>query len=149
MISVRSSGDTSILLNKGIIFIGSYEDAQDLNFLKKRNVVGIVNCAAELPAYYNTALHYLKVNLYDVPHQDILGSLEKVYGFIEQNLKKGNILVHCAMGKSRSVAIVIGYLMLKFPSLSYDYLLKYIKSRRSVANPNEGFKRQLLTLETS
>jgi len=33
---------------------------------------------------------------------------------MEKNRKKTNVLVHCASGKSRSVAIVIFYLMKKY-----------------------------------
>lgn len=150
MIGVRSSRSKEKLPSKGIIFIGDFEDALDIHFLKHRHIVGIINAAVELPNksdYYPAA--YLKLDLYDLPYQDILGVLSYAYKFLEQNLQTGNVLVHCAMGISRSVALVIGYLLLKFPDLTYDYIYQYIKSHRSQINPNTGFKNQLLSLETN
>lgn len=42
------------------------------------------------------------------------------------------------MGVSRSAACVIMYLMKKF-KLNYDNALEFVKSKRVVVDPNEGF----------
>lgn len=62
------------------------------------------------------------------------------------NDSSANVLVHCNWGKSRSVAIVLAYLM-KINGMSLDEALAYIRSKRCIAQPNEGFMRQLKAYE--
>jgi hypothetical protein len=59
---------------------------------------------------------------------------------------RGNILVHCAQGVSRSATIVAGYLMRK-ESMSCQEALSFIKCLRPVSGPNDGFRAQLKQLE--
>ena len=51
------------------------------------------------------------LNLLDLLNQ--MNSIECIE-FIDNNLKYGNVLVHCMMGISRSSTIVIAYLMKKY-----------------------------------
>lgn len=53
------------------------------------------------------------------------------------------MLVHCIQGISRSVTIVIAYLIFK---LGYDYKKaeQYVKQRRGIACPNNGFMVELI-----
>jgi len=53
-----------------------------------------------------------------------------------------NVLVHCAMGKSRSASIVIAYLI-KYKQMTMEQALKHAKERRPVVLPNPGFIKQL------
>lgn len=60
--------------------------------------------------------------------------------FIEKNIKKTNVLVHCFAGVSRSATAVIAYLM-KNKKLSFESALSLCKAKRKVTNPNQGFVR--------
>ena len=64
---------------------------------------------------------------------------------IEQSIEKPleNILVHCNMGISRSITIVVRYLQIVY-DMTYSEALKYIKTRRSFVKPNTLFKRILI-----
>jgi protein-tyrosine phosphatase len=70
---------------------------------------------------------------------------------MEKNLLNSNnqhrVLVHCAMGRSRSATMVIMYLMKKF-DISMEIALRLAKTRREVVDPNEGFLRKLEEYET-
>ncbi|XP_067910881.1 protein phosphatase Slingshot homolog 1-like isoform X2 [Heterodontus francisci] len=55
-------------------------------------------------------------------------------------------LVHCKMGVSRSASTVIAYAMKEY-RWSLEKAYKYVKERRSVAQPNAGFMRQLAEYE--
>lgn len=59
---------------------------------------------------------------------------------------KPKLLVHCAMGKSRSATIVIMYLMKKF-LLPYKIAKSIVKSRRETIEVNSGFISQLKAFE--
>lgn len=70
---------------------------------------------------------------------------------MEKNLLASNnqhrVLVHCAMGRSRSATMVIMYLMKKF-DISMETALRLAKTRREVVDPNEGFLQKLEEFET-
>lgn len=54
------------------------------------------------------------------------------------------VLVHCKMGVSRSASTVIAYAM-KQQHWTLDVALTYVRDRRSIIKPNEGFMKQLQT----
>jgi len=60
--------------------------------------------------------------------------------------KGGQILVNCAMGKSRSVSLVVAY-FIKYCGFTYEEAVRLCKSRRSVAQPNANFEKQLRQFE--
>ncbi|KAK3317373.1 protein-tyrosine phosphatase-like protein [Cercophora scortea] len=67
----------------------------------------------------------------------------------------GAVLVHCAMGKSRSVSAVVAYLLWKHPHRfgrsdptttsrrAVKQAVNWIRETRPMAEPNDGFMRQL------
>jgi hypothetical protein len=57
-----------------------------------------------------------------------------------------NLVVQCYVGASRSVSMVIGYLMLKLKA-EFEDCLEFVKLRRRQASPNEGFREQLKKFE--
>ena len=57
----------------------------------------------------------------------------------------GRILVHCAVGVSRSATLVLAYLML-YHRLTLVEAIKKVKDHRGII-PNRGFLRQLLALD--
>ena len=58
----------------------------------------------------------------------------------------GSVLVHCVQGVSRSVSMVIAYLM-KHKKWSYDQALAFVRSKRPQAKPNPAFAAQLQQYE--
>lgn len=59
-------------------------------------------------------------------------------------LRDGKVFVHCAMGKSRSVAVILVYL-LKYKGFSLEEALGLVKSKRYIAKPNPSYMKQLQT----
>lgn len=66
---------------------------------------------------------------------------------MHQQTPKNKILVHCAMGKSRSATIVTMYIMKKF-MLPYKLAVDMVKERREKIQINSGFVSQLQDFET-
>lgn len=57
-----------------------------------------------------------------------------------------NVVVHCAAGMSRSPTLVIAYLMIE-NRWGFDEAYNYVKNRRNLTEPNDGFVKQLKSLE--
>ncbi len=56
------------------------------------------------------------------------------------------MFVHCAVGKSRSVSVILIYL-LKALGIGINEGLKMVKDKRPIAQPNFGYMKQLLEYE--
>ncbi|TAQ83114.1 hypothetical protein B7494_g8562 [Chlorociboria aeruginascens] len=92
---------------------------------------------------------HLQIEVDDVEDENLLAEFERSGRWIEEALqngregKEGRVLVHCAMGKSRSVTIVIAFLLRKYPHHTVSSALSLIQSVRPMAEPNDGFMVQL------
>lgn len=80
----------------------------------------------------------------DKPDYKISMHFEECIKFIDEVLtvKKEKILVHCLAGQSRSVSIVIAYLI-KAHKKTFEEALLMVQQQRIYANPNKGFRQQL------
>ena len=79
----------------------------------------------------------------DTVSANIKPHIPKCLKFIQENKTNNkSVLVYCRQGVSRSATIVISYLINRC-NISYETALKYVKERRSKAQPNKGFVEQL------
>lgn len=86
------------------------------------------------------------INVGDVPETNLYPSFKPTYDFISAHLKKGKqVLVHCAMGISRSATLVGSALILRF-KISPEQALEIIRKKRPIIGPNSGFRKQLAYL---
>ena len=81
-------------------------------------------------------------------NDNVLQFMDKCLEFIRNGLNdNNNILCHCWQGASRSVSIIIGYLM-RYHRMTLAQSLEYIaKVRGAFARPNTGFLLQLMKME--
>lgn len=69
--------------------------------------------------------------------------IEIGYHFIDNAVEQNNnVLVHCMAGVSRSVSLILYYLMKKY-HMNFDKALSIVKHERSIAHPNNSFRLQL------
>ena len=122
------------------IFLGDANSAKNETYLKENNVSAVVNCANGILSNYNE-IKFIELDLYDSSSEPLFPKLNVAYMFIKE-YPENNILVHCLQGKSRSVSVVIFYLM-KEKGWDYDTCIKFIQERRPNANPNSGYVSQL------
>jgi len=88
-------------------------------------------------------LKKLTINIPDNRNVNILEYFEDIFSFIKQD--NSNVLIHCKMGTSRSVAFVISYLI-KYENMTFENSLKLIKEKRNdniYTKPNVGFTKIL------
>ncbi|KAL7251881.1 hypothetical protein ACSBR1_013684 [Camellia fascicularis] len=109
------------------LYLGSVGGANNKSALKSLNVTHILTVASSLaPAHPN----------------------DFIYKIIDTKRTGGGVLVHCFVGRSRSVTIVVAYLMKKH-NMSVSEALDLVRSKRPMASPNSGFMLQLQNYEKS
>jgi hypothetical protein len=131
------------------LFIGdetNSNDGYELNYFK---ISIIINTAIEINriAYHYKLVDYKNVLAYDDDDFKINRFFDDTSDYINKNIKDNKILVHCAMGRSRSVSIVIAFLI-KYHKMTTEKALEMIKKVRPCAQPNDGFIKQLKEYET-
>ncbi len=92
------------------------------------------------------------VPVLDVPEADLLSHLPAATGFIATALQsrsgdgappaRGNVLVHCIQGKSRSATVVAAY-MVRHAGWGPDAAVASLARARPIVQPNPGFLAQL------
>ncbi len=158
--------ETGLGPDKCSIYIGGTAAARDLGLLRKHEITTVVNCAINLdinyvsepvePASGNRCPHgvgpvrVFKLGLVD-GHGNSEGMMFAAYllldGAIRQIIPerpsyprraKGNVLVHCRGGRSRSTALVALYLHLNQPETfsTLDRALAHVRNKRGL-HPGE------------
>ena len=128
------------------IYVGSSSVASDDQLLKKEGITHTINCASQvvnsLPDYVS-----LKIPMSDGGDENILSHLWTTTTFLENALKKkdAKILVHCVEGISRSVSVVIGYLIIT-KQMDYATAYRVVRKQRRIASPHPKFIAQLMQL---
>lgn len=83
------------------------------------------------------------VEVDDVEDENLAEHFPDCNRFIQDGLDAGGgVFVHCAMGKSRSAAVVCAYLINRY-DLNVDEALSQVREGRAFCEPNDGFMHQL------
>jgi hypothetical protein len=82
------------------------------------------------------------IEVADMPKSDLLHHFEECCHFIRDGRERGTVLVHCEHGVSRSVTVVLAYLMWS-ERRSLRILYQELKERKPEIRPNSGFMDQL------
>jgi len=123
------------------VYIGNLRAASSKELCEQNSIKGSINMSRKR-IEMNPGIAYFVFPIGDTPDQDIFSLFEKSYDLLDENLKKGNVLVNCNMGISRSTTIVMAYMMKK-TGLSHLQCLEICRKYRACCNPNPGFMDQL------
>lgn len=109
-----------------------------------------MNATVELPDTPlpdNNIPEYMRVALKDTRESNLIDYFDEVADKIEDiRQKDGKSLVHCVAGVSRSVSLVMAYLM-KYSDMSLKEAFHHVRSVRPQVRPNLGFFKQLIEYE--
>lgn len=133
----------------GALFIGGLKAIDRPDVLTEQGITHILSILEYDHCDYDEYAKYQRmwISAEDHASQNLLQQFEKTNAFVEQALSaNGRVLVHCAMGVSRSATIVCAYLMHAQKSTFLDALRLLQKARPSCA-PNVGFIEQLEVYE--
>jgi len=131
------------------LWLGSIKSASNRKALEKRNIETIVSAVLGASAIYFFDFNYERAKLRDVENEDIITEIKRLLPIIHQDLQENKgVLVHCFCGVSRSASLVAAYLM-KYNDMTLKQALKFMKDKRDIINPNEGYIKQLQEFEQS
>lgn len=139
------------------VYVSGEAVARDRAVLDACGITHVINCNAfVIPNYHERPpsaaadtppalpLRYKTLWLQDAPGEDVASVLFDCFDFIRDCVDSGGrVLVHCSQGVSRSVSVVVGFLMWRDDE-AYERAFARVKEKRGVANPNMGFACQLL-----
>lgn len=138
------------------LYIGGKADAKNKEYLKKLGIRYILNCTPQrsvdrengCPNYYekDKEFVYKRIPIFDNKGENISAHMETAFRFIEEGKHYGGVLVHCHKGISRSASFVMGYLMQK-NEMSFREAFDFVKSCRSIVQPNASFLDQLMDFD--
>ena len=128
------------------LYISSYNATKNKALLEKNKITHIINCAADFcENVFESENKYTYLSFYLKDH--VLENIECIFyeciKFIDNVKEKGGrVLVHCIQGISRSVTLVMAYLIYK-NKITYDKAFNIVQSKREISSPNFGFSIQL------
>ncbi|KZF21524.1 dual specificity protein phosphatase 12 [Xylona heveae TC161] len=126
------------------IYIGGIFSLRRREALKEANITHVVS-VLRMPleeALFQPYKHHV-VEVDDIEDENLLEHFEATNKFIQDGLDAGGgVLVHCAMGKSRSATCAAAFLMAKYHISPYE-ALGQIRRGRPMCEPNQGFMAQL------
>jgi protein-tyrosine phosphatase len=114
------------------LFIGAYWPRLNFKRMKKKGIVAIVNLMEDNlydPRPLGFAYLYRGFPDETYPSHKYI---DDIFDFIDDHIHRGGVLIHCAMGLSRSAGITIGYLMKQNPSWTWEQALDYVNESRSI-----------------
>ncbi|XP_004383256.1 dual specificity protein phosphatase 13A isoform X1 [Trichechus manatus latirostris] len=136
------------------LFLGDAYAARDKNKLIQLGITHIVNAAAGkfqvdtgVKFYRGMPLEYYGIEADDNPFFDLSVYFLPVARYIRTALSvpQGRVLVHCAMGVSRSATLVLAFLMI-CENMTLVEAIKVVQAHRDIC-PNSGFLQQLQVLD--
>ncbi|KAM7073811.1 dual specificity protein phosphatase 13A isoform 4-T4 [Molossus nigricans] len=128
--------------------------ARDRSRLTQLGITHVVNVAAGkfqvdtgAKFYHGMPVEYYGIEADDNPFFDLSVYFLPVARYIRTALSvpQGRVLVHCAMGVSRSATVVLAFLMI-YENMTLVQAIQKVQAHRDIC-PNSGFLRQLQVLD--
>ena len=130
------------------LFLACRMSTQHVDLLNENNVDAILDVTAEFDGLdwtaYQEDYKYLNVPVLDHTSPTSEQLVLAINWLNQQISDNKNVVVHCALGRGRSVLVVAAYLLAKNPNLSVEDALSHINQIRQTARLN---KRQLASLQ--
>jgi len=94
------------------LFVGGVSAACNLSFLRRSRISHILVVGNNVRPLFPQNFVYEHITIADSIDADLLSHFLVCFNFIDRALSSGGgVLVHCFAGASRSVTVIVGYLM--------------------------------------
>lgn len=130
------------------LYLGDVCAAHSLSTMKKHNIAVIVNMCINCHNELDQEMEVKHFGIRDDVDEKLDSVLDSAVRYIADRINKGeHVFLHCKAGISRSGAIAIAYVMYK-NGWTYENAFEYVRTKRSVVNPNKGFTKTLSEYKT-
>ncbi|KAH7857025.1 hypothetical protein Vadar_008156 [Vaccinium darrowii] len=121
------------------LYLGSVGAANNKSELKRLNITHILTVANSLPPTHPNDFVYKIINIPDREDVNIENYFDECFTFIDEAKRTGGgVLVHCFVGKSRSVTVVVAYLMKKHGMSVYRTLRNHFEGQTTPEGPQSS-----------
>lgn len=134
------------------LFVGDLASSTNSDAMKSQGITHIVSVFNGSYEMYSDDFEYKIVHINDDPWVNIESYFDETNRFIDKALltnPSSKVMIHCHKGVSRSVTILMAYILFKknqstaiqFNEIdkTINDVLSDVKNRRLIANPNDGF----------
>lgn len=131
------------------LYLGCRKVAASLPSLRENHITRILNVTSTVPNEFKdlAGFTYKQIAVEDSHEVDMIKHLPEAFYFIEEAKNRGEkVLVHCHAGMSRSVTVIIAYLM-KYYHHTLESAFDFVKQRKHNISPNFSFMGQLIEYE--
>ncbi|GGO67853.1 diacylglycerol kinase family protein [Bowmanella pacifica] len=132
------------------LFLGARLSSSDVEFIRTQGICAVLDVTAEFNglnwAVEEQDIHYLNVPVLDHSAPDA-AQLNLAINWLHKQHRQGHkVLVHCALGRGRSVLVSAAYLLATQPKSSAEEVLEGIRAIRQTARLNRWQFKQLAFL---
>lgn len=122
------------------LWIGGVEDVYNPIFIKSVLPTHIINCTVNERMYYGEFIcKRNRIELCDDDTDDLNKFINGAKILDEYlNEKDSRVIVHCAAGMSRSVTLVLTW-MIMYKKYTFDQAYDYVAEKRSIMRPNKYY----------
>ena len=116
------------------VFVGSLKDAEELVGANSMKIASVLSLCSEEIERKNPTIHYTRVPIADA--QPISAQeFDEIMGAIDHGLRRGDLLIHCAAGYSRSPILAAAW-MHRCGYINFEAALKQIARVRPTTDPS-------------
>jgi protein-tyrosine phosphatase len=129
------------------LWITPGDTAREFDFLKENQITHILNCAEEEPMNYPRNITAIHIQMTD--DEDDAGMSQIIQGaqILAVWMNAGaNVIVHCKAGISRSVTVVLAWLII-YKNYTFNNAYKFVQDKRNFINPNDFYRKILKIIE--
>lgn len=128
------------------LWLGSLDSVRNRHFLRRKGITHVLSIIENECSFFPEMFKYKHISAKDCEQQDLTPFFEESNAWISEGRHKGGVVVHCAMGVSRSASLVIAYVM-KSKKMNFEEAFRHVKFKREVIYPNDSFRNQLRDYE--
>lgn len=127
------------------VILGSSNDACSAELFRSASVIAVVNATPDVPCFFaHDGVAYTRLPIDDNANANFSPSMfECASDFITKHTNTGcNVLVHCVMGRSRSVCVCCYHFMRKY-NMPFSKIYEHIVKNRPQIHVNRNFFKDL------
>jgi len=146
-LAVRQAVEDTSMVHEDWLFVGGQMAAGSLEGLQQVGITHVLNCCERVPCKFRARITYKVVNVLDTKSSNIKDFIPEALTFIDEVVAaNGKVLVHCMVGASRSVSLVLAWLVAR-RHMPLKQAYQQVRSKRHQARPNRSFCEQLMDFE--